>query len=115
MTFKTILAVTAPDLGNGDLKLAAALCEEIGAHLAVLAVALAAPPPIGEYAAVMSEAWQPASTRRGRSSFWEVLSAPACLTAISSRAVLRPSAWRARSWMLMHRAFDAARHCVKLL
>jgi nucleotide-binding universal stress UspA family protein len=57
MTFKTILTVTGPDLGNGDLKLAAALCEEIGAHLAVLAVALAAPPPIGEYAAVLSEAW----------------------------------------------------------
>ncbi|WP_442579269.1 universal stress protein [Mesorhizobium sp. ASY16-5R] len=57
MTFKTILAVTSPDRGTGDLKLAAALCEEIGAHLAVLAVALAAPPPIGEYAAVMSDAW----------------------------------------------------------
>lgn len=58
MTFKTILTVTGTELGNGDLKLAAALCEEIGAHLAVLAVALAAPPPIGEYAAVMSDAWQ---------------------------------------------------------
>lgn len=57
MTFKTVLTVTGPDLGNGDLKLAAALCEEIGAHLAVLAVALAAPPPVGEYAAVMSDAW----------------------------------------------------------
>lgn len=57
MTFKTVLTVTGPNLGNGDLKLAAALCEEIGAHLAVLAVALAAPPPIGEYAAVMSDAW----------------------------------------------------------
>ena len=40
MTFKTVLTVTGPNLGNGDLKLAAALCEEIGAHLAVLAVAL---------------------------------------------------------------------------
>ena len=57
MTFKTVLTVTGPNLGNSDLKLAAALCEEIGAHLAVLAVALAAPPPIGEYAAVMSDAW----------------------------------------------------------
>jgi len=55
MTFKTVLTVTGPNLGNGDLKLAAALCEEIGAHLAVLAVALAAPPPIAEYAAVMSD------------------------------------------------------------
>ena len=57
MAFKTVLAVTGPDLGDGDLKLAVALCEEIGAHLAVLVVALAAPPPIGEYAAVVSDAW----------------------------------------------------------
>lgn len=57
MTFKTVLAVTGPDLGTGDLKQAAALCEEGGAHLAVLAVALAAPPPTGGYAAVMSDVW----------------------------------------------------------
>lgn len=54
---KTILTVTSPDLGDADLKLAAALCEEIGAHLAVLVLALAAPPPIGGYAAIVSEAW----------------------------------------------------------
>jgi nucleotide-binding universal stress UspA family protein len=57
MTFKTVLTITDPDLGNGDLKLAADLCEESAAHLAVLAVAFAAPPPIGEYAAVISDAW----------------------------------------------------------
>lgn len=57
MTFKTILAVTGPDLDTRDLKQAVALCEEVGAHLAVLAVALAAPPPIGEYAAVVSDMW----------------------------------------------------------
>jgi nucleotide-binding universal stress UspA family protein len=56
MAFKTVLAVTGPDLGDGDLKLAAALCEGIEAHLAVLVVALAAPPPIGA-AAVVSDAW----------------------------------------------------------
>ena len=57
MAFKTVLAVTGADLGDGDLKLAAALCERIEAHLAVLVVALAAPPPVGEYAAVVSDAW----------------------------------------------------------
>ncbi|MGB3390409.1 MAG: universal stress protein [Pseudaminobacter sp.] len=57
MAFKTLLAVTGPDLGDCDLKLAIALCEEIEAHLAVLVVALAAPPPIGEYAAVVSDDW----------------------------------------------------------
>jgi nucleotide-binding universal stress UspA family protein len=57
MTFNTILTVTGPGLGNADLKLATALCEEVEAHLAVLVVALAAPPPIGGYAAVISDAW----------------------------------------------------------
>ncbi len=57
MTFKTVLAVTGADLATEDLKQAVALCEEVGAHLAVLAVALAAPPPIGEYAAVVSDVW----------------------------------------------------------
>lgn len=54
---KTILAVTSPDLGDADLKLAAALCEEIEAHLAVLVLNMAAPPPIGGYAAIVSDAW----------------------------------------------------------
>lgn len=54
---KTILTVTSPDLGDADLKLAAALCEEIEAHLAVLVLNMAAPPPIGGYAAIVSDAW----------------------------------------------------------
>lgn len=57
MAFKTVLAVTSPDMDDSDLQMAVALCQEIDAHLAVLAMTLAAPPPIGGYAAVMSEAW----------------------------------------------------------
>lgn len=57
MAFKTILAVTFPDSDDSDLQMAVNLCQEVGAHLAVLVMALAAPPPIGGYAAVMSEAW----------------------------------------------------------
>ncbi|TIP59262.1 MAG: universal stress protein [Mesorhizobium sp.] len=57
MAFRTILTVTGPNTGDGDLNLAADLCNEIGAHLAVLVVAIAAPPPVGEYAAVVSGAW----------------------------------------------------------
>lgn len=57
MAFKTILSVAGLDHGDGDIKLAAELCEEIGAHLSVLVVAIAAPPPIGEYAAMVSDAW----------------------------------------------------------
>ena len=47
MAFRTKLTVTGPDMGDDDLKLAADLCDEIGAHLAVLAVVIAAPPPVG--------------------------------------------------------------------
>jgi len=57
MPFKTILTITGPELGNGDLRLAAALCEEIGAHLSVLVMAFAASPPGGEYAAMVSDVW----------------------------------------------------------
>ena len=57
MAFKTILAVTAPDLDDSDLQMAVELCQENDAHLAVLVMVLAAPPPIGGYASVISEAW----------------------------------------------------------
>ncbi|RWD73797.1 universal stress protein [Mesorhizobium sp.] len=57
MPFKTLLTVTGPDHGDGDLRLAAGLCEEIDAHLSVLVVVIAAPPSGGEYAAVVSPAW----------------------------------------------------------
>jgi nucleotide-binding universal stress UspA family protein len=57
MPFKTLLTVTGPLLSDGDLTIAATLCEEIDAHLSVLTIALAAPPPVGEYAAMVSDVW----------------------------------------------------------
>ena len=57
MTFRTLLTVTGPDQGEGDLRLAADLCEQVDAHLSVLVLELAAPPSGGEYAAVVSPAW----------------------------------------------------------
>lgn len=57
MSFKTILTVTEPGMSDDDLQLAAGLCEEVSAHLAILVVALAAPPPVGEFAAIVSEDW----------------------------------------------------------
>ncbi|MDG4881862.1 universal stress protein [Mesorhizobium sp. WSM4884] len=57
MPFKTLLTVTGPDHGDGDVRLAAGLCEEINAHLSVLVLVMAAPPSGGEYAAVVSPAW----------------------------------------------------------
>lgn len=57
MAFRTLLSVVGVDAGERDIELAARLCEEAGAHLTVLVAALAAPPPIGEYAAMVSDAW----------------------------------------------------------
>lgn len=58
MPFKTILTATGSEIGwQGDLKLAADLCEQVEAHLSVFVISLAAPPPIGEYAAVVSDGW----------------------------------------------------------
>ena len=57
MPFKTILAVTGPDLGNEDLGLAARLCKEADAHLSALVVQIASPPPVGEYAVMISDSW----------------------------------------------------------
>ena len=57
MSFRTILTVTGPGLGDSDLKLAAALCGEVEGHLSVILVGVAAPPPVGEYATVISEGW----------------------------------------------------------
>ena len=57
MSFKTLLSVIGVDQSDRDLQTAIGLCQETGAHLSVLVVALAAPPPIGEYAAVVSDAW----------------------------------------------------------
>jgi nucleotide-binding universal stress UspA family protein len=57
MAIKTILCVTGVGHGDDDLKLVASVCEEVSAHLSVLVVALAAPPPIGEYAAMVSDTW----------------------------------------------------------
>ncbi|MGB3390415.1 MAG: universal stress protein [Pseudaminobacter sp.] len=56
MSYKTILTVTGSGFGDGDLKLAAGLCEQVEAHLSVLVIALAAPPPIGT-AGNLSVAW----------------------------------------------------------
>lgn len=57
MTFKTVLSVISVEHSDGDLRLAIDLCRQIEAHLAVLVLSVAVPPPASEYAAVMTEAW----------------------------------------------------------
>lgn len=57
MAFRTILTVAGLERGEHDIDLAAALCAENDAHLSVYVVATAAPPPVGAYAAMISDAW----------------------------------------------------------
>jgi nucleotide-binding universal stress UspA family protein len=57
VTFTTLLTVTGPNQGERDLKLAAQLCEQTGAHLSVLVLEMAAPPSGGQHAAIVSPAW----------------------------------------------------------
>lgn len=57
MPFRTVLAIAGPIYEENALQRAVSLCEETRAHLSVLIMTLAAPPPVGEYAAIVSEAW----------------------------------------------------------
>lgn len=57
MHYKTILAVAGVNSPDGFIKAAAEACRDTGAHISVLVVSLAAAPPIGDYAAVISDAW----------------------------------------------------------
>ncbi|WP_018237662.1 universal stress protein [Ensifer sp. BR816] len=56
MTYKNILLVISADEHANDITAAADLCAAADAHLSVLLVKLAAPPPIGDFA-VLSAAW----------------------------------------------------------
>ncbi len=57
MNFKTILAPIGVNLLEKDLRQAVAFSEAAQAHLSVLVVAMAPPPPIGGYGELVSTAW----------------------------------------------------------
>lgn len=52
MPFRTLLALASPDLEETDLTLAADLAAGLDAHLSILAIGIAIPPPVGDYGAV---------------------------------------------------------------
>ncbi|BCH25303.1 universal stress protein [Mesorhizobium sp. L-8-3] len=56
MAYRTILNVARLDSGDRDLDHAIALCEPIEAHLSVLVLGVASPPPMGD-AAMGAEVW----------------------------------------------------------
>jgi nucleotide-binding universal stress UspA family protein len=57
MSIKTILTVIGTENGDDDLTLAMRLCEDEGVHLSVLIVEIAPAPPVGEFAAMVSDGW----------------------------------------------------------
>lgn len=57
MPFKTILSVTGADQGYGDIELAAHLCSQTGAHLTVLVLGLAMPPPLTDFGPPVTDGW----------------------------------------------------------
>lgn len=57
MIFKTILSVVGDSGNDGDLRIAADLARDLGAHLSVLILGIEAAPPIGEFATMTSDLW----------------------------------------------------------
>jgi nucleotide-binding universal stress UspA family protein len=57
MAIRTVLSIIMADQSDNDLESAVAFCESSQAHLTLLVVALAAPPPIGDYAVYVSDSW----------------------------------------------------------
>lgn len=57
MSIKTIMCVVDVKVGDDDLKSAIDLCAENAAHLSVLVIAFASPPPFGDYVSTISDAW----------------------------------------------------------
>ncbi|MFB9949177.1 universal stress protein [Rhizobium puerariae] len=57
MSYSTALCVVRSDHADSDLHAAIKLSQSCGAHLSILLLAIAAAPPVGEYAAYVSMAW----------------------------------------------------------
>jgi len=57
MTLKVLLNVVGTGQSNRDIERAIDVCLESNAHLSVLIVTLASPPPVGEYAVAMTDTW----------------------------------------------------------
>lgn len=56
MAYKTVLNVVGIDRGDRDIERAVELCGSAGAHLSVLVLGIAPPPPIGD-AVMAADAW----------------------------------------------------------
>jgi nucleotide-binding universal stress UspA family protein len=66
MSIKTIMCVVGMKVGDSDLRSAVDLCAKNDAQLSVLVIAFASPPPIGDYASTISDAWLEERTRENQ-------------------------------------------------
>ncbi|MER2508097.1 MAG: universal stress protein [Amaricoccus sp.] len=57
MSFKTVFFTIGTDQDTADLDRVAAVCGELGAHLTVLVLGVAAPPPASPYGVISNDVW----------------------------------------------------------
>jgi nucleotide-binding universal stress UspA family protein len=57
MSFKTVFLAVAATQGDAEIDQAAAICEGLGAHLSVLVLGIAPPPPASPYGVVSNDIW----------------------------------------------------------
>ncbi|MBP2562449.1 nucleotide-binding universal stress UspA family protein [Neorhizobium galegae] len=58
MSFSTILTAVRSDAGDEEIQAAARLARSAVAHLSVLLISIAAPPPVGAHMVTVSTAWR---------------------------------------------------------
>jgi nucleotide-binding universal stress UspA family protein len=57
MSFKTVFLAVGAEQGEGELDRAVAICSDLGAHLSVLVLGIAPPPPASPYGVVSNDIW----------------------------------------------------------
>lgn len=57
MSFKTVFLTLGADQDEADLERAAGICQNLGAHLVVLVLGVASPPPASPYGVVSNDIW----------------------------------------------------------
>lgn len=57
MPVKSVLSIVGVNHSDNDVRTAIDICSQVSAHLSVLVVAMAPPPPANEYGAVLSDTW----------------------------------------------------------
>ena len=57
MSFKTVFLAVGADQDDAELERAATICEKLGAHLSLLALGIAPPPPASPYGVVSNDIW----------------------------------------------------------